>query len=102
MPTTSLRGRKLQRKYKAKQAIYLATKKDLLRLCKSRVIPVEYHDFYKGLPANAKVNDTPQVPMQRRMNKILTRSKCPQISDRHYRHFNSSDTLIKKKDVLDF
>ena len=55
---TSLRGRKLQRKYKTKQAIYLATKKDLLRLCKSRVIPVEYHDFYKGLPANAKVNDT--------------------------------------------
>jgi diphthamide synthase (EF-2-diphthine--ammonia ligase) len=59
---TSLRGRKLQRKYKTKQAIYLATKKDLLRLCKSRVIPVEYHDFYKGLPANAKVNDTLPSP----------------------------------------
>ena len=59
---TSLRGRKLQRKYKTKQAIYLATKKDLLRLCKSRVIPVEYHDFYQGLPANAKVNDTLPSP----------------------------------------
>jgi hypothetical protein len=46
MLTTSLRGRELQRKYKAKQAISLAKKKDLLSLCKSCVIPVEYHDFY--------------------------------------------------------
>jgi hypothetical protein len=92
MLTTSLRGRELQRKYKAKQAISLAKKKDLLNLCKSCVIPVEYHDFYKGLLVNAKVNDTPQVPMQRRMNKILTRSKFPQISDGQYRHLNSSDT----------
>jgi len=53
---------KLQRKYKAKQAISLAKKKDLLSLCKSRVIPVEYHYFYKGLPANAKVNDTLPSP----------------------------------------
>jgi len=47
---------------KAKQAISLAKKKDLLSLCKSRVIPVEYHDFYKGLPANAMVNDTLPSP----------------------------------------
>jgi hypothetical protein len=59
---TSLRGRDLQRKDKAKQAISLAKKKDLLSLCKSCVIPVEYHDFYKGLPANAKVNDTLSNP----------------------------------------
>jgi hypothetical protein len=62
MPTTSLRGRELQRKYKAKQSISLARKKDLLSLCKSCVIPVEYHDFYKELPANAKVNDTLPSP----------------------------------------
>ena len=69
MLTTSLRRRELQRKYKAqqaislaKQAISLAKKKDLLSLCKSCVIPVEYHDFYKGLPANAKINDTLPSP----------------------------------------
>ena len=62
MPTTSLRGKELQRKYKAKQTISLAKKKDLLSLCKTRVIPMEYHDFYKGLPANAKVNDTLPSP----------------------------------------
>ena len=62
MLTTSLRGRELQRKYKARQAISLTKNKDLLSLCKSRVIPVEYHDFYKGLPTNAKVNDTLPSP----------------------------------------
>ena len=58
IPTTSLRGKELPRKYKAKQAVSLAKKKDLLNLCKSRVIPAEYHEFYKGLPANAKITDT--------------------------------------------
>ena len=62
MLTTSLRGRELQTKYKAKQAISLAKKNDLLSICKSRFIPVEYHDLYKGLPANAKVNDTLPSP----------------------------------------
>jgi hypothetical protein len=62
MPTTSVRGRELQRKYKAKQSISLARKNDLLSLCKSCVIPVEYHDFYKELQANAKVNDTLPSP----------------------------------------
>jgi hypothetical protein len=36
------------------------------------------------------------------MNKILTRSKFPQISDGQYRHLNSSDIWIKKRDILDF
>ena len=40
----------------------MAKKKDLLSLWKSCVIPVEYHDFYKGLPANAKNNDTLPSP----------------------------------------
>jgi hypothetical protein len=40
----------------------LARKKDLLSLCKSCVIPVEYHGFYQELPANAKVNNTLPSP----------------------------------------
>ena len=40
----------------------MAKKEDLLSLWKSCVIPVEYHDFYEGLPANAKNNDTLPSP----------------------------------------
>ncbi|CAC5377312.1 unnamed protein product [Mytilus coruscus] len=45
------------RKYIGKQPITLAKKKDLLNLCKTKVIPAEYHRFYKDLPANGEVPD---------------------------------------------
>jgi len=48
----------IPKRYKSKQSISSAKKKDLLNLCKNGVIPHEYHEFYKGLPADKKVPDT--------------------------------------------
>lgn len=38
----------LFRKYTNRQAISAAKKKDLVKLCKTGVIPVEYHEFYNS------------------------------------------------------
>jgi hypothetical protein len=46
------------KRYKSKQSISSAKKKDLLNLCKNGVIPHEYHEFNKGLPADKQVPDT--------------------------------------------
>jgi hypothetical protein len=47
----------LPRKYKSKQPISAAKKKDLLTLCRTGVIPSEYHEYFKTLPSNNSVND---------------------------------------------
>ena len=52
---TTLDGQELPRKYRTKQAITVAKKKDLLNLYKTKIIPTEYHEFYKNLSANAKI-----------------------------------------------
>ncbi|CAC5414853.1 unnamed protein product [Mytilus coruscus] len=44
VPATNIRGHELPRNYNGKQPITLA-KKDLLNLCKTKVIPAEYHKF---------------------------------------------------------
>ena len=36
----------LPRKYKSKQPISAAKKKDLLTLCRTGVIPSEYHEYF--------------------------------------------------------
>jgi hypothetical protein len=56
-PKTTLDGQELPRKYKTKQAITMAKKKDLFNLCKTKIIPPEYHGFYKTFSANAKFLD---------------------------------------------
>ena len=116
MLTTSLRRRELQRKYKSQQAISLAKQaislaKQAISLAKKKIcwvfanpvsflwnITISIRD-YQQMQRSTTLS---QVPMQRRMNKILTRCKFPQIPDGQYRHLNSSDTWIKKRDVLDF
>ena len=47
----------LTRKYTARQQISAAKKKDLVNLCKSGVIPSEYHEFYKLLPSSSNISD---------------------------------------------
>ena len=47
----------LPRKYTNRQAISAAKKKDLVKLCKTGVIPVEYHESYKSRPSNSNVAD---------------------------------------------
>ena len=46
------------RKYQKKILISSAKKKDLIQLCKSGVIPNEYHEYYKSLPSSASSKDT--------------------------------------------
>jgi hypothetical protein len=48
----------LVKKYTSRQAISAAKKKDLGGLCKNGIIPSEYHEYYKSLPANNSVIDT--------------------------------------------
>ncbi|XP_076090122.1 uncharacterized protein LOC143062260 [Mytilus galloprovincialis] len=60
---TSTRGRsteeyQLIKKYTSQQSISAAKKKDLVGLCKKGIIPSEYHEYYKSLPANINVKDT--------------------------------------------
>ena len=47
----------LPRRYTSKLPISSAKKKDLRNLCKSGVIPSEYHEFYKSLPFHQSVRD---------------------------------------------
>jgi hypothetical protein len=47
----------LTRKYTSKQQISAAKKKDLVSLCRSGIIPSEYHDYYKSLPSSSNVDD---------------------------------------------
>ena len=48
----------LAKKYFSRQAIAAAKKKDLVGFCKNGIIPSEYHEYYKSLPANNSVIDT--------------------------------------------
>jgi hypothetical protein len=48
----------LVKKYTSRQAISAAKKTDLVGLCKNGIIPSEYHEYYKSLPANNNVIDT--------------------------------------------
>ena len=57
---TAKRGRtakpqELTRKYTSRQKISAAKTKDLVGLCRSGIIPSEYHDYYKSLPSSSKV-----------------------------------------------
>ncbi|CAC5358594.1 POL5 [Mytilus coruscus] len=47
----------IPKRYTVKQTVSAAKKKDLLNLCKTGVIPSEYHSFYKGLPSDNKTPD---------------------------------------------
>ena len=47
----------LTRKYTSRQTISAAKKKDLVSLCRSGIIPSEYHDYYKSLPSSSNVDD---------------------------------------------
>jgi hypothetical protein len=40
-----------------RQKISAAKKKDLVSLCRSGIIPSEYHDYYKSLPSRSIVDD---------------------------------------------
>ena len=44
-------------KYQSKLPILAAKKKDLMSLCKSGVIPSEYYEYYKSLPATTFLKD---------------------------------------------
>jgi hypothetical protein len=48
----------LAKNYTSWQAISAAKKRDLVGLCKNGIIPNEYHEYYKSLPANNSVIDT--------------------------------------------
>ena len=59
---TAKRGRtaepqELTRKYTSRQKISAAKKKDLVSLCRSGIIPSEYHDYYKSLPSSSNLDD---------------------------------------------
>jgi hypothetical protein len=67
-PKTTLDGQELPRKYKTKQTITMAKKKDLFKLCKTKIIPPEYKTF----SANAKflIKDKPFWHLNILKNKI--------------------------------
>ena len=44
-------------RYKSKLPISAAKKKDLLSLCKSGIVPLEFHEYYKSLPSHKSVKD---------------------------------------------
>lgn len=69
--TGSKRGRSMDvgptsesmpRRYKSKIPISAAKKKDLVQLCKSGVIPSEFHEFYKNLPSQQSIPDRLPLP----------------------------------------
>ncbi len=45
------------RKYGSKLPISAAKKKDLIQICKSGIIPSEYLEYYRSLPAHQSVTD---------------------------------------------
>ena len=47
----------LSRRYKSKLPISAAKKMDLLSLCKSGIVPLEFHEYYKSLPSHQSVKD---------------------------------------------
>jgi hypothetical protein len=60
---SSKRGRpsepyQLAKKYTSRQAISAAKKKDFVGFCMNGIIPSEYHEYYKSLPASNSVIDT--------------------------------------------
>ena len=48
----------LAKKYTSRQAISAAKKKDFVGFCMNGIIPSEYHEYYKSLPASNSVIDT--------------------------------------------
>ena len=47
----------IPRKYDSKLPISAAKKKDLMQMCRTGVIPPEFHDFYESLPSNSSAPD---------------------------------------------
>lgn len=52
----------LQQRYPSKLPISVCKKKDLLSLCTNGIIPESFHEYYKGLPTDAKANDRLPMP----------------------------------------
>ena len=50
------------RKYTEKLVVSTDKKRDLVALCKTGIIPEEYHDFYKSLKTSEEVKDRVPVP----------------------------------------
>ena len=44
-------------KYDSKLPISAAKKNDLMQMCRTGVIPPEFHDFYETLPSNSSAPD---------------------------------------------
>ena len=61
-PTTDVpvSSDELPQRYKSKLPISAAKKKDLLSLCKSSIVPSEFHEYYTSLPSHQSVKD--QLP----------------------------------------
>ena len=62
----------IPRKYNSKLPISAAKKKDLMQMCRTGVIPPEFHDFYENLPSNSSAPDNLE-------NRILLRMKVAMI-----------------------
>lgn len=54
---SSKRSIQIQPLYKSKLPISSAKRKDLLAMCKKGVIPTEFHEFYKALPASQNIKE---------------------------------------------
>lgn len=50
------------KKYPGRIPISVAKKNDLISLCKSGVIPEDYHTFYENIPSASKTNDHLPLP----------------------------------------
>ena len=55
--TESVKIGGIPQKYKSKLPISAAKKKDLMQMCKTGVIPPEFHDFYEKLPSSSSAPD---------------------------------------------
>ena len=55
--TESVKIGGIPQKYKSKLPISAAKKKDLMQMCKTGVIPPEFHDFYEKLPSSSNAPD---------------------------------------------
>lgn len=52
----------LQQRYPSKLPISVSKKDNLLSLCINGIIPESFHQYYKGLPTDAKTNDRLPMP----------------------------------------
>ena len=55
-------GESLPKKYKSKIPISSAKKKDLITLCKNGTIPIEFHQYYRSLPASQSAKEVLAEP----------------------------------------